>query len=137
MAEQYDYRQAVKDDLKEYIEDQGFIENLRDFTDLDALRNEICDRAFESDHVTGNGSGSYTFSTWQAEENLCHNWDVLADALSDFGDHGLVNLDRGAEHYDVTIRCWMLGQVIDEALEELGIEDGDPRFNSSPEDDGQ
>ena len=136
MAEQYDYRQAVKDDLKEYIEDQGFIENLWDFTDLDALRDEIYDRAFVSDHVTGNGSASYTFSRWQAEKNLCHNWDVLADALSDFGYDGTVDLDKGAEHYDVTIRCWMLGQVIDEVLEELGVEDDDPRFcGSSGNDD--
>lgn len=136
MADRYDYRQAVRDDLKEFIEDHGFIDNIADFTDLEAFREEVYDEAWTADSVTGNGSGSYTLSTWEAEENLCHNWGVLADALSDFGDGSTVDLDKGAEHYDVTIRCWMLGQVIDEVLEELGIEDDDPRFcGSSGNDD--
>lgn len=135
MPEKYDYRQAVKDDLKDFIEDRGFIDNIADFTDLEAFREEVYDEAWISDSVTGNGSGSYTFSTWHAEENLCHNMDLLAEALADFGE-GRLDPDKGAEYYDVTIRCWMLGQVIDEVIEELGIEDDDPRFcGSSGNDD--
>ena len=130
MADRYDYREAVKNDLKEFIGDRGFIDNIADFTDLEAFREEVYDEAWTADSVTGNGSGSYTFSTWQAEENLCHNMDLLAEALADFGD-GKLDPDKGAEHYDVTIRCWLLGQVIDEVLEELGIEDDDPRFCGS------
>lgn len=30
--------------------------------------------------VTGNGSGSYTCDAYEAEENLCHNLDLLKDA---------------------------------------------------------
>ena len=41
------------------------------------------------DSVTGNASGSYTFSAWQAEENLCHNFELLTDALEELRCRGL------------------------------------------------
>ena len=78
--------------------------------------------------TSGNGSGSYTFSTWEAEENLCHNWSLLADALEEFGYDAKLDLEKGAEHYDVTIRCALLGRVLDELLEEAGITEDDKRF---------
>ena len=68
--------------------------------------------------MTGNGSGSYTFNTWKAEENLCHNWDLLAEALDELGSKTDI-LKQGAEALDVTIRCYLLGQAIAEALDEL------------------
>lgn len=130
MADVYDYRQAVKDDIKTFIEDE-YMDRLEDFQDYDEFRESLEERAWISDSVTGNASGSYTFSTWQAEENLCHNMDVLAEALADFG--GEFDLDKGAEHYDVLIRCWMVSQVIDEAIEEAGIEEDDERFGKEDE----
>ena len=83
----YDYREAVKDDLIDLINDE-FVKRLDagEFDNLDDFREELNDAAWIDDSVTGNGSGSYTFSTWKAEENLCHNMDLLAEALEDFGD---------------------------------------------------
>lgn len=130
MADVYDYRQAVKDDIKALINDE-YMDRLEEFQDYDEFRENLEERAWISDSVTGNASGSYTFSTWQAEENLCHNMDVLADALADFG--GEFDIDKGAEHYDVLIRCWMVSQVIDEAIEEAGIEEDDERFGKEDE----
>jgi hypothetical protein len=69
--------------------------------------------------VTGNASGSYTFNTYEAEENICHNLDLLEEALDEFGSgHGYL-LDNGAEAADVTIRCYLLGPAISEALDEF------------------
>lgn len=68
--------------------------------------------------MTGNASGSYTFNTWKAEENLCHNWDLLAEVLDEFGSDTDI-LKQGAEALDVTIRCYLLGAAIAEALDEL------------------
>ena len=81
-------------------------------------KDTLYDDAFVSDAVTGNASGSYTFNAWEAEENLCHNMGLLEDAANEFGD-GLELLGRGAENCDVTIRCYVLGQVINDVLEEL------------------
>ena len=73
--DRYDYRNAVKEDVKAYIMD-NYGEELADkladrgeFTEL--LYNEL----WTVDAVTGNGSGSYFFSTYKSEEAICHNLD--------------------------------------------------------------
>lgn len=112
---EYNYLEAVKDDVREYIEDEI------DFTDygtIEDLEQFLNDELFINDSVTGNASGSYTFNTWEAEENLCHNMELLADALQKFGND-LSYLEKGAEACDVTIRCYLLSQAISEVLEEL------------------
>lgn len=128
----YDYREAVKDDLIDLINDE-FVKRLDagEFDNLDDFREELNDAAWIDDSVTGNGSGSYTFSTWKAEENLCHNWDFLSEVLSEFGEK--FDIDKGAEHYDVVIRCYVLGVVLDDAIEACGIEEDDPRFTDNQE----
>lgn len=114
--ERYDYYEAVKESLKQYITDVYDLSSTEDVEGID--KEALYDNAFVSDFVTGNASGSYTFNTWEAEENLCHNMDLLEEAAGEFGD-GLDLLGRGAEACDVTIRCYVLGQVIDEVLDEL------------------
>ena len=71
------------------------------------------------DSVTGNASGSYTFNTYQAEENICHNLDLLGEALEEFGSGADYLIHNGAEACDVTIRCYLLSECIAEALEEI------------------
>lgn len=130
MAYDYNYREAVKDDLVDLIKSE-YMDRLNEFEDLEEFREKVEEDAWNSDSVAGNASGSYTFSTYVAEEHLAHNWDLLQEALADFGSE--FDLDKGAEYYDVTIRCWMLGQVIDDAIEECDISEDDPRFNDNQE----
>ena len=119
----YNYYEAVKEDVKRYIEDDIDInEALAEAGDVDALIETLNNDLWVNDSVTGNASGSYTFNTWQAEENLCHNMDLLQEALQEFGC-GIEYLERGAEACDVTIRCYLLGGAISEVIEELGLED--------------
>lgn len=110
--ERYDYYKAVKEDATDAIIERvnwNGVEYLED-------EDKIYDDLWIDDSVTGNGSGSYTFSSWEAEENVCHNWDLLGEALSEFGCDGMEM--NCAEWADVTIRCYVLGQVIGEAVEE-------------------
>ena len=119
----YNYFEAVKADVLEYISENVNLAEWRG--DRDGLEEDLNDRLWIDDSVTGNASGSYTFSTWKAEENLCHNWDLLQDALSEFGfDENPI--ERGAEWCDVTIRCYLLNQAISEALDELEEELEEP-----------
>ena len=112
---EYNYREAVKDDVLEYIKNEI---DFTDYESLEELEGKLNDDLFTEDSVTGNASGSYTFSTYQAEENIAHNWDLLAEAIEEFG--GEENpFDKGAEWADVTIRCYLLGEAISEALEEI------------------
>ena len=111
----YDYREAVKEDVQEYIENN--IEK-GEYDSREDLEEYLNDTLWTEDSVTGNGSGSYTFSTYQAEENICHNLDLLAEACEEFGG-GMDVLKDGAEACDVTIRCYLLGGAISECLDDL------------------
>ena len=114
--EKYNYLKNVTADAK-----QAILENLGywSFSDREDLEERVNDELWADDSVTGNASGSYTFSTWQAEENLCHNMDELEEACDEFGKDIGEAVKHGAEYCDVTIRCHLLGQAISAALDEL------------------
>lgn len=113
--EKYNYLEAVKEDVKEYIDNEI---TLKDFSDRDELEEKLNDDLWTDDSVTGNGSGSYTFNTYEAEENICHNLDLLAEACKEFGGEADF-LEKGAEWADVAIRCYLLGQAISEVLDDM------------------
>lgn len=119
---EYDYRETVKNDVVEQVKDWYKENSLRIYKEegRDALEEYL--KLWIDDQVTGNGSGSYTFNTWEAEENLCHNMDLLAEACDEFGQDVGEAVKRGAEYCDVTIRCYLLGSAISEAIDELEAE---------------
>ncbi len=118
MGKRYNYLEAMKDDIKEYIQCENFLDEWKG--NRAALEEKLYSDLWDDDSVTGNGSGSYTFNTWQAEEYICHNLDLLAEALQESG-HMVDILEKGAEWCDVVIRCYLLGQAITESLDKLGI----------------
>lgn len=113
----YNYLEAVTSDVLDYIKEKINLDEWKG--NREGLEEKLNDELWTVDSVTGNASGSYTFNTWEAEENLAHNWDLLAEALDEFGQDGTDVLRQGAEAMDVTIRCYLLGQAIAEALDEL------------------
>ena len=113
----YNYLESVTADVLDYIKEEINLDEWKG--NRDGLEEKLNDDLWTVDSVTGNASGSYTFNTWEAEENLAHNWDLLAEALDEFGQNGTDVLRQGAEAMDVTIRCYLLGQAIAEALDEL------------------
>ena len=115
MSEMYNYLEQVTSDAKEAI-----LERMGewDFSDRDELEQVANDELWTDDSVTGNVSGGYYCNTWKAEEALCHNWGLLKEAIDELGgDKDIVK--EGAEVCDVTIRCYLLGQAISAALDEL------------------
>ena len=111
----YNYLENIKADVKEYIDNEI---NLKDFSDREELEEKLNDTLWTEDSVTGNASGSYYCNSWKAEEALAHNWDLLAEAMKEFGCE-VDLLEKGAEWADVTIRCYLLGQAISEVLDEM------------------
>jgi len=114
----YDYYTAVREDVKQWIEGNNTWIPADVITDKDDFAEWLNDTLWTEDSVTGNGSGSYTFSTYDAENYICHNLDLLAEACEEFGGSMDV-LKDGAEACDVTIRCYLLGGAISEVIEEL------------------
>lgn len=115
MSEKYNYLEQVTSDAKEAI-----LERMDEweFDDRDELEQIANDELWADDSVTGNASGSYYCNAWKAEEALCHNWDLLEEAIDEFGGDTDI-LRQGAESCDVTIRCYLLAQAIGTALDEL------------------
>ena len=115
IRDRYDYRAALRDDIREAVTEY-------DLSEFDS-REEACEKLYEDfwidDAVTGNGSGSHTFNTWRAENYLAHNWDLLAEAVEDYGDAGVNILAKGAESCDVMIRCYLLSECLNVVLDEL------------------
>lgn len=112
----YDYLEAITEDVREYVKNE--IEYL-DFGSLKELESQLNEDLFNDDSITGNASGSYTFNVWEAEENLCHNMDLLKEACDEFGCNIGELVEKGAESCDVTIRCYLLSQAIAEVIEEI------------------
>lgn len=122
--EKYDYRQAVRDDILDYIKEH----DIRVTNDnREELETTLRDTLWANDSVTGNASGSYTFNTWKAEEYLCHNLDLLAEAIDEFGADAGTYKDciESAETADVTIRCYLLTECLSSVLDELEVEEED------------
>ena len=116
----YDYEEAITADICEYIRENVNIDN---YEDIDELREKLYDDLWADDSVTGNASGSYTFSRYKAERNLCGNLSLLAEAIDEFCDtDNSFKYLSDPERADVTIRCYLLGQCIDAALDEMDIE---------------
>lgn len=118
--EKYEYLEQVTSDVKDYIVENIDLDN---YEDCEELSDYLNDALWIEDSVTGNASGSYYCNAWRAEEALTHNWDLLEEALEEFGEGNLNAISKGAEWCDVTIRCYLLGRAISDALEELEIEE--------------
>lgn len=125
----YNYNEAVKNDVLDYIRNEV---NLSEFEDLEELEQSLNDDLWTVDSVTGNASGSYTFNRYQAQEYVMDNIELLNEACEEFGTNtetvGEKFLNEEFEWMDVTIRCYLLAQAIREALEEVEDE-----FNAAHE----
>lgn len=124
--EKYDYYKNVREDVKQRLNEWLDFNRINDYSDIDEVISAVYDDFFNSDSITGNGSGSYTFNSWAAEENLCHNMDLLKEALDELGGE-LNDYIDSAEACDVTIRCYVLGQLVGEVVKEF-VEEHFPEF---------
>ena len=117
--ERYNYFEAVKADVREYIENEI---NLTEWAgNREGLEEDLNETLWTCDSVTGNASGSYYCNTWKAEEALAHNWDEIEETAAEFGMEAKISdgYEYGAEWWDVSIRCRHLAGAIAEVLEEL------------------
>lgn len=116
----YNYLESIKEDVMEYVRNEM---NVYDYDDRDELEQTLNDDLFTNDSVTGNASGSYTFNREQAKEYVTDNMDECIEALKEFCvDSETIAeklLSEDWEYFDVTIRCYLLGQAISEVLDEL------------------
>lgn len=111
-----EYIEETKENAKEYIKENW--KYLKDKT-----REEVQDDLFIADTVTGNGSGSFTFNTYDAQQNVSELIfdEYFINALEwGFGQNLGELVQKGAEVIDVTARCLALYEFdLDEIIEEV------------------
>lgn len=115
----YNYLEELKSDVRNYINEVA--SDYMDCEDMDELRDELYDNLWSEDSVTGNGSGSYTFNREEAKKYVSDNMDLMVEAYKDLDSIESLVDDLEAldfETIDVTIRCYLLSQALDEVLED-------------------
>ena len=119
----YNYLEAVTADVIDFIRDEI---DTTEYTDRDALAEYLNDELWTADNVTGNASGSYTFSRYKAQQFVMADQDTVMEALKEFcvdAETIAENfLRQNWEYFDVTARCYVLGQAIEAALDSLEAE---------------
>lgn len=122
----YNYLAAMKDDIREYIDDNGLADEYSGR--LNELEEKLQDELWTVDSVTGNGSGSYTFNSCKAKEYIDGD-NNAEEYIRELIDEYCLDSKTVAEHlfdweyWDVSIRCYMLYTAVSEVIEELKEEE--------------
>ena len=117
----YNYLESMKADILAY----GITEEIKAelMEDRDEVEQKLNDDLWCDDSITGNASCSYFCNSYKAKEAVTDNEELCREALREFctepeqiAEHFL---NGDWEYFDVTIRCYLLGQAISEALDEI------------------
>lgn len=114
------YLEQMKEDIRNYIKGNGIVVTSENREEVEEKLN---DDLWNDDSVTGNASGSYTFDSYKAQEYVVNNMDLLKETISEFciDSNTVVEkfLNGEWEYFDVSIRCYLLGNAISEVLDEI------------------
>lgn len=116
----YDYRRAMIDDIKDYIKVVGLLPEPQETYDdyIERLNEELWD----VDEITGNGPFYYA-SEADCEEYVGHGLSYLIEVITDWDLEIAKDAkfhDAPARYLDCLIRCYLLYECIEKAVEELG-----------------
>ena len=119
----YNYKEQIRADVKEWIEDNK--EQIEGLDRHDAFE-VVYDSCWVDDSVTGNASGSYTFSGWEARQNFFNDEDseeyidhMIEDGFTCRESVGRAVQESQWELLDVSIRCWLLCDAVTDVLDEM------------------
>ena len=115
----YNYLEAIIEDVKEAIKEYDTTE----FADREEFEERLNDELWNTDSVTGNASGSYHCNSNKSMECVLDNMDLLEEMCTEFcidsATIGEKFINEEWEWMDVSIRCYLLGQAISEALDDM------------------
>ena len=118
----YDYETSVRDAIASYLS------NIRAGEyDAPTDRDDLYDTLFTEDSVTGNASGSYWCNASKAKECImgdANAEDYIREVISEFSleSNEIATHFMDWEYWDVCIRIYLLGQVLDDVLDDKAWE---------------
>ena len=114
-----DYVAQMMNDVRTWIDENI---DLNEFDTVEEMTTAAYDGMWIDDSITGNASGSYYFNSFKAREMVFENMDIVTEALEAFGtpaeEIARKFMSEDWEYFDVTARCYLLGQVLDEVAED-------------------
>lgn len=117
----YNYIETMQSDVLNYIAEN--IDRAEYIGDRENLESTLNDDLWAEDSVTGNASGSYFCNAYKAREAVLDNMEYCTESLRKFCTEPETIakhfLNEDWEYFDVTIRCYLLGQAISEVLDKL------------------
>lgn len=122
----YDYRRETTANIIEWIKMNGVLEEAKEQEwSYQELYDWLYDELWAHDYITGNGYDWYDTED-KCSEYLSNNFDLLYEAVREYGMDDNVNIliqhyqnKTLARYFDCTIRCYLLGECLMTALEEL------------------
>jgi len=136
----YDYRAAMIADIKRAIGNYNYC----GCYNFDDVKSYLYKCLWVDDHVTGNGSEAYIFpdspsayalSGYEAADCVNGNDDILADAMEEFDCISKECFKKAFTDpiwCDVTIRCYLLGECIEEVFEDSEIQEAVAEMLADP-----
>lgn len=116
----YNYYDAVKDDVVKAIREDTELKPRED-EDRDNYRERL-ENALWASEVTGNSYAYYYSEEEDAIAAVMWNLDLCSEAYYEFDKkQGAISFMLNIQAADVTIRCYVLSNAIDAAIDELGF----------------
>ena len=117
----YDYRKAICDDIKQWLENnKNEVSRQRIDRDDDEFFDWLNEELWGEDSVTGNGLDYYDTEE-QCQEYVAANLALYFEAANEFCDFPNSGTPwvykNPAQHMDCTIRCYLLGECIWKVIE--------------------
>ena len=114
----YNYKEEMIDELEYMLKDSDVS---FDGKNRGEMYEELQDLSFDRD-LTGNRTGSYFCNELKSERALLGNFDLVQDALDNFGMESIDSPDLlSGEHLDILVREHLLPAVIDEVLDNHNV----------------
>ena len=117
----YNYIEVMKEDILNWVDDSMTDKEFPDREDMEEFLN---DALWAENDVTGNGdTNGYFVYHDEAKNAVTDNMELCKEAVAEFGlsANTIVEhfLDEDWAYFDATIRCYLLGQAIHEALDQI------------------
>lgn len=117
----YNYLEAITNDIECWMDKDGDPFDISQFESRDEAAEFLNNELWDEDSITGNG-GNYYDTEYQCEEYLTHNLGWIVIVCEEFGIDMEIIIEHShendlARYLDCTIRCYLLAQAIDNALE--------------------
>ena len=96
------------------------------YREVESDYDTVYEACWTDDSVTGNASGSYTFSRVEARKNFFEDsesedyiYQMVEDGFCTREDVGNWVATSDWERLDVCIRCYLLSEVVQEVIDEM------------------